>query len=279
MALTNFAGAVAVITGGASGIGLATATALHAKGAHVVLADIQGQKLQQAEGQIRQHTAAGATGDVVSVLTDVSSEQHVQALMDKAIEQFGRIDLVITCAGIGQGGPIDTFTGDQMQTMININFMGTYHCVRAALPTMRQQQGGHFVFLSSAAGKQGAAFLTGYCATKWAVRGFSSALRIELHDTGIGVTTVYPSWVETPMIHEDPEVRELFNIHALQTADDVAREILQAIIEDKRDLTLIPNPEIALLVQLTKDDPDKAERLAGEHFQQQIARITSQRAQ
>ncbi len=279
MALTNFAGAVAVITGGASGIGLATATALHAKGAHVVLADIQEPKLQQAEEQIRQHTAAGATGDIVSMLTDVSNEQQVQALMHKAVEQFGRIDLVITCAGIGQGGPIDTFTGDQMQTMININFMGTYHCVRAALPTMRQQQEGHFVFLSSAAGKQGAAFLTAYCATKWAVRGFSSALRIELHGTGIGVTTVYPSWVETPMIHQDPEVRELFNIHALQTADDVAREILQAITEDKRDLTLIPNPEIALLVQLTKDDPDKAEQLAGEHFQQQIARITSQRAQ
>jgi NAD(P)-dependent dehydrogenase (short-subunit alcohol dehydrogenase family) len=279
MALTNFAGAVAVITGGASGIGLATATALHSKGAHVVLADIQEQKLQQAEEQIRQHTAAGATGDVVSMLTDVTNEQHVQALMHKAVEQFGRIDLVLTCAGVGHGGPIDTFTGEQMQAIMNINFMGTYHCVRAALPTMRQQQEGHFVFLSSAAGKQGAAFLTAYCATKWAVRGFSTALRIELHGTGIGVTTVYPSWVETPMIHQDPEIMELFHIHALQTADDVAREILQAVVEDKRDLTLIPNPEIALLVQLTRDDPDKAERLAGEHFQQQIAQITARQTQ
>jgi hypothetical protein len=77
------------------------------------------------------------------------------------------------------------------------------------------------------------------------------------------------------MIHQDPEIMELFNIHALQTADDVAREILQAIMEDKRDLTLIPNPEIALLVQLTRDDPDKAERLAGEHFQRQIAQIAA----
>jgi 3-dehydrosphinganine reductase len=276
MTLTNFTGAVAVITGGASGIGLATATALFAQGAHVVVADIQPQRLRQAEEQIRQHGSAEATGDVMSLLTDVSNEEQVQALMRKATLQFGRIDLVMTSAGVGHGGPIDTFTGAQMQSMMNINFMGTYYCVRAALPSMRQQQGGHFVLLSSSAGKQGAAFLTAYCATKWAVRGFSTALRIELHGSGIGVTTVYPSWVETPMINQEAAVKELFQIQALQTAEDVAREILQAVAADKRDLTLIPNPEIAFLVQLTKDDPDRAEQLAGEHFRQQIARQARQ---
>jgi NAD(P)-dependent dehydrogenase (short-subunit alcohol dehydrogenase family) len=275
MALKNFAGAVAVITGGASGIGLATAMALRARGTHVVVADIQPQSLQQAEEKLRQHGPAGATGEVASLLTDVSDEEQVQALMRRVIEQFGRIDLVMTSAGVGHGGPIDTFTGAQMQSMMNINFMGTYHCVRAALPAMRERHAGHFVLLSSSAGKQGAAFLTAYCATKWAVRGFSTALRIELYGSGIGVTTVYPSWVETPMINQEAAVKELFQIQALQTADDVAREILRAVAADQRDLTLIPNPEIAFLVQLTKDDPDRAEELAGEHFRQQIARLTS----
>src|SRR5207302_5314614 len=122
---------------------------------------------------------------------------------------------VVTSAGIGRSGPIDQFTPAEMQTMININFMGTYHCVYAALPPMRTQQSGHFVFLSSVAGKLGAPLLTGYCASKWAVRGFSIALRAELHATGIGVTTVYPAWVETPMVHQ--ENMEHLNVQVLLT--------------------------------------------------------------
>ncbi|MDQ2717355.1 MAG: SDR family NAD(P)-dependent oxidoreductase, partial [Chloroflexota bacterium] len=159
----------------------------------------------------------------------------------------------------------------------NINFMGTYHCVQAALPAMRQQESGHFVFMSSVAGKLGAPMLTAYCASKWAVRGFSSALRAELHGSGIGVTTVYPSWVDTPMLHQELEIAsQVLNIQIMLTADQVADEILQAIIEDRRDLTLAPNPDIALMLQLMKDNPDQAEQLAGEAFQQQVAKLSGQ---
>ena len=275
MTLTNFAEAVAVITGGASGIGLATAQALHNRGAHVVLADINQQGLQQAEEQIRQHNPGGSS-NVSSIPTDVTSEQQIQALMRQTVETYRRIDLVVTCAGIGSGGPIDLFTASEMQRMMNINFMGTYHCVQAALPAMRRQQSGHFVFLSSVAGKLGAPLLTGYCATKWAIRGFSSALRAELHCTGIGVTTVYPAWVETPMIHQEENAMQLLNVHALLTADQVAAEILQAVTEDQRDLTLAPNPDIAIILKIMKDDPDKAEQLSGEAFRQKMAQITAQ---
>ena len=275
MTLTNFAEAVAVITGGASGIGFATAQALHNRGAHVVLADINQQGLQQAEEQIRQHNPGGSS-NVSSIPTDVTSEQQIQALMRQTVETYRRIDLVVTCAGIGSGGPIDLFTASEMQRMMNINFMGTYHCVQAALPAMRRQQSGHFVFLSSVAGKLGAPLLTGYCATKWAIRGFSSALRAELHCTGIGVTTVYPAWVETPMIHQEENAMQLLNVHALLTADQVAAEILQAVTEDQRDLTLAPNPDIAILLKIMKDDPDKAEQLSGEAFRQKMAQITAQ---
>src|SRR5712692_8342279 len=240
MALTNFAGTVAVITGGASGIGLATAKALHTKGAHVVLADINAPGLLQAKDQILQQDPTVA-GQVLTIPTDVTIESQVSELMQQASVTFGRIDLVVTCAGIGNGGPIDTFTASEMQTMMNINFMGTYHCVQAALPAMRQQQAGHFVFLSSVAGKMGYPLLTGYCASKWAVRGFSIALRAELHGSGIGVTTVYPAWVETPMIHQDEQAMKFLNVQALLTADQVATEILQAVTQERRDLTLAPN--------------------------------------
>jgi NAD(P)-dependent dehydrogenase (short-subunit alcohol dehydrogenase family) len=277
MALKSFDGAAAVITGGASGIGLATAKALRGRGAHVVLADINAAGLRQAEQQVRLH-APEATGQVLSTVTDVTSESQVQALMQTALGINGRIDLVVTCAGIGRGGSIDEFTAKEMETMMNINFMGTFHCLRAALPTMRQQHAGHFVFLSSVAGKLGSPMLSGYCASKWAVRGFSSALRVELYGTGIGITTVYPAWVETPMLRQEVDPLHLPNVVALLTPEQVAEEILQAVLKDQRDLTLAPNPDIAKALQIMQDNPDKAEMLMGQSFQRRMQQATDQQA-
>lgn len=276
MALTNFSGAVAVITGGASGIGLATARNLRTRGAHVVLADINAPGLLQAKELIHQHCPE-APGQILAVTTDVTNESQVWELMGQTSTTFGHIDLVVTCAGIGQGGSIDSFTASDMQTMMNINFMGTYHCVQAALPAMRQQQSGHFVFLSSVAGKFGVPLLSAYCASKWAVRGFSSALRTELHGTGIGITTVYPAWVDTPMVRQEENSLHMTNIQVMLTPEQVASDILQAVIEDQRDLTLAPNPDIAFMLQIYKDDPDKAEMLAGESYRKRTTRSAEQR--
>jgi len=277
MALKNFNEAVAVITGGASGIGLATARALYAQGAHVVLADIDNERLLQAIEHVRRH-APSANGKVLGVPTDVTQELQVQALMQQAHNVGGRIDLVVTSAGVGRGGTIDDFSTEQMQTMMNINFMGTYNCTRAALPAMRQQKSGYFVFLSSVAGKICAPLLTGYVASKWAVRGFSGALRAELYGTGIDVTTVYPAWVETPMIHQEKDALEFLNVIALLTPDEVASEILQAVQEGRHDLTLAPNPDIALILQIMKDDQDKAEELVGQNYVNNIQRLMQRQA-
>src|SRR5690242_3502502 len=138
MVLKNYPDSVAIITGGASGIGLATAKALYAAGAHVVLADLNEAGLQQAVTKVHEAQPT-STAQILAFTTDVSNEQQVQELMHQALAACGRIDLVVTSAGIGQGGPIDTYTGEAMQRMININFMGTYHCVHNALPAMRKQ--------------------------------------------------------------------------------------------------------------------------------------------
>ncbi len=271
MGLTNFAGSVAVITGGASGIGFATAGALRERGAHLVLADINADGLSRAEEQLRQRNP-DAQGGILTVATDVTSEAQVRELMRQALDAFGSIDLVVTCAGVGRGGPIDMFTSSDMQTMMNINFMGTYNCVQSALPAMRQQGSGYFVFLSSVAGKLGTPLASGYCASKWAVRGFSAALRAELFGTGIGITTVYPAWVDTPMVRQESEdAMRLLNVQIMLTPEQVAAEILQAVSEGRRDLTLAPNPDIAFAIQLFAADQDKAEDLMGQSLQRQLA--------
>lgn len=275
MAMTEFAGSVAVITGGASGIGFATAGALRERGAHVVVADINAKGVQKAQERLRQENA-GAQGEVLAIPVDVTSAEQVQTVMQRTEEAFGKIDLVVTCAGIGRGGPIDTFTSSDMQTLMNINFMGTYNCVVSALPAMRRQGAGYFVFLSSVAGKLGTPMLSGYCASKWAVRGFSAALRAEFFGTGIGVTTVYPAWVDTPMVHQETEEGRLLNVEILLTPQQVAAEILQAVTEGKRDLTLAPNRDIALALQLFAADQDRAEDVMGQAMQRQLATQTQQ---
>jgi NAD(P)-dependent dehydrogenase (short-subunit alcohol dehydrogenase family) len=276
MTLKNFVDAVAVITGGASGIGLATAEAFYARGAHVVLADINSRGLEQAVPQVRESNPS-STAQVQAVVTDVTDDSQVQALMRRVRERSGRIDLVVTSAGLGSGGPIDFFTGEQMQTLMNVNFMGTYHSVRAALPAMRQQQSGHFVFLSSATGKLGVPLLTAYSATKWAIRGFSAALRAELYGTGIGVTTVYPAWVDTPMLRQEVAMRTI-EMEVLLTPEQVASEILQAVQENRTDLTLAPNQDVAYLLQVVKEDQDKAEELVGASFQERLQQLLAQQA-
>lgn len=261
MAVDTFSGSVAVITGGASGIGLATAQALHEEGAHIVLADINEKGLQEASDQIHERNPS-SNARVITVMTDVTDEAQTQALMRQAATLNNRIDLVVSSAGIGRGGLIDEFTATDMRSMMDINFMGIFHCVRAALPTMRQQQRGHFVFLSSVAGKLGAPLLSGYCATKWAVRGFSHALRTELYGTGIDITTVYPAWVDTPMVRQEG-IQELAGVQVLLTAEQVASEIVRAVREGQHDLTLAPNQDIAFIIDLMQRDPDQAEALSG----------------
>jgi NAD(P)-dependent dehydrogenase (short-subunit alcohol dehydrogenase family) len=276
MALTDFSGITAVITGAASGIGLATAQALYAQGACVVLADVNAEGLQAARESLQQHLPA-ASGQVLCLPTDVRYEQEVQKLMQTTLTVCQRIDLVVTCAGVGDGGPIDTFAASQMQRMMDINFMGTFHCIQQALPAMQRQGAGHFVCLSSVAGKLGNPFLSGYCASKWAVRGFTSALRAELEGSGIGITTVYPAWVDTPMVRQGPDPVLGRNVPVLLSAPQVASAILQAVKAEQRDLTLVPNPEIQRALQLYAADQEKAERAMGRNAQ--LARAARQSEQ
>lgn len=265
MAIDDFTGAVAVVTGGAGGIGLATAQALFAEGAHVVLADLNESGLRTAAEQIREH-APDSAARVSAVVTDVTDDAQVRALMAEALKLTGRIDLVVTCAGIGRGGRIEDLSPSDMRQMMDVNFLGTYTCVQAAIPAMRAQGGGHFVLISSVAGKLGTPLLSGYCATKWAVRGFSIAMRAELYGTGIGITTVYPAWVDTPMFKLASEQVPGLPVEVMLTPEQVAEEILRAAREGKRDLTIAPNPDIVRLIERTRDDPDRAEDGAGRAY-------------
>ena len=177
-----YAGKVAVVTGGGSGIGSALVDALRADGATVYAADLH----------------PGPDG----VALDVTDADAVQALVDRVVAEHGRLDLLFNNAGICFIGETEDLTRAQWDAIIDVNIRGVVHGVQAAYPQMIRQGGGHIVNTASMGGLMAAGLLTSYVMTKHAVVGLSAALRSEGAAHGVGVTVVCPAAVETPMLDQ-----------------------------------------------------------------------------
>jgi NAD(P)-dependent dehydrogenase (short-subunit alcohol dehydrogenase family) len=188
-----FQNRVAVITGGAGGIGLAMARAFAERGARLVLADLDEEALQSATENL---SAIGA--DVFGVRTDVTKPESVQALAEAAREHYGSVHIVCNNAGIALFGEISEATHKDWQFTMNVNFWGVVHGVEAFLPILLDQgAGGHIVNTASMAGLVGMQWLGIYCASKFAVVGLSESLQRELKPRGIGVSVLCPMIVAT----------------------------------------------------------------------------------
>lgn len=194
-------GKVVVITGGTGGIGLATAKAVRALGASVVVADLDGARVAALADELH---GAHAVGGAAGLAVDVRVEADLQAMAALALERFGRIDALICCAGIlrKRGTPpkllVDTTT-DEFDDVVGINLKGIFLANRAVLPTMIAQRGGLVVNVSSVQGLQGRAYDSVYCASKFGVVGFSQAVADEVKSYGVKVQALMPGAVATPM--------------------------------------------------------------------------------
>jgi NAD(P)-dependent dehydrogenase (short-subunit alcohol dehydrogenase family) len=190
----EFAGRVAVVTGGASGIGFALASAFAAEGMKVVLGDIEAPALDEAVGKLE---ASGA--EVIGVRTDVSDAAQVQALADAAVARFGAIHIACNNAGVGAGGfsweaPLSTW-----EWVLGVNLWGVIHGLRAFVPILMQQPEAHVVNTASVAGLVGGPFMGPYNASKHAVVAITETL---YHEMGlmaphVKVSVLCPGWVRT----------------------------------------------------------------------------------
>jgi NAD(P)-dependent dehydrogenase (short-subunit alcohol dehydrogenase family) len=183
----------AVVTGGASGIGLATAKVLASKGARLVLADIEQQALDVAVQELRDDGA-----DAHGVVCDVRSLDAVRALADAAFSAVGKVHVVFNNAGIAVGGPILDMTHDDWRWTIDVDLWGPIHGVEAFLPRIVDQgQGGHILFTASFAGLVPNSGLGPYCVAKYGVVALAEVLYRELREYEIGVSVLCPMRVGT----------------------------------------------------------------------------------
>jgi NAD(P)-dependent dehydrogenase (short-subunit alcohol dehydrogenase family) len=192
----TFEGRGAVITGGASGFGLASAREFAKRGARVLLADIDQNALDQAVDSLR---AEGA--EAHGVVCDVTNLDAVNHLADESFRLLGEVNLVFNNAGIGFAGPISDVTHGDWNWVIDVDLWGPIHGVEAFLPRMIEQGGDrHIVFTSSFAGMVGNAGLGPYCVAKFGVVALAEGLSRELRGEGIGVSVLCPMIVETNLI-------------------------------------------------------------------------------
>ena len=186
--MEDLRGKVAVITGGASGIGLATARALAAEGARLVLADIEDGPLAAAASEL----------DALGVRCDVSSLESVQALADAAYERHGAVDIVFNNAGVAVGGPMVEMTHADWDWLVRVNLWGPIHGIEVFVPRMVEQgNGGHVLFTASFAGLVPNVGLGPYCVTKYGVVAMAEVLQRELRAAQIGVSVLCPMRVAT----------------------------------------------------------------------------------
>jgi NAD(P)-dependent dehydrogenase (short-subunit alcohol dehydrogenase family) len=193
--LRTYQDAVAIITGGGSGIGKALAGEMARRGAQVVLADIEQADAESVAAQIR-----SAGGRASARYLDVSDYAGVKALVEDTAREFGRIDYIFNNAGIGIGGEVAKHTIEAWNRIIAVNITGVVNGVQAAYPLMVRQGFGHVVSTASMAGLTPNPGLTAYAMTKHAVVGLSRALRIEAEGHGVRVSVLCPGVIRTPIL-------------------------------------------------------------------------------
>lgn len=220
---------IVVVTGASSGLGEATARLLSAQGATVVLGARRADRLQTLAKNIE---ASGGTA--LALQTDVTRREQVTALVDAAVQTYGRIDVMINNAGLMPQAPLEQLKVDEWDRMIDVNLKGVTYGIAAALPHMQQQKSGHFVNVSSVAGhKVGPGFAV-YSATKFAVRALSEGLRQEVKPYNIRTTVISPGAVATelPNTVSDPAAAERlrgFYEEVAVPADSFARAVAFAL--------------------------------------------------
>ena len=191
-------GRVAIVTGAARGIGFAIAERLSRAGARVVVADVDEDSALAAVGRLREGGA-----EAVETVTDITNPEEVEAMVERAIDAFGRLDVLVNNAGItGRDASLSKITDEDWDRVLKLNLTAAFYCCRAAIPRMREQRSGAVVNVASISGKEGNPNMIPYSVSKAGVICLTKALAKEVIQDGVRVNCVAPAVIETPLLDQ-----------------------------------------------------------------------------
>lgn len=239
-----FKGKVVIVTGSSRGVGFATAKRLLTMGAKVVLTARGTERLEKSRKILSAH------GEVIAIPGDIGSYEDAKHILEKTLSHFSHIDILVNNAGISMRGKFEDLQKDVIQDIVGTNLMGSIYLTNLVIPYLKETRG-QIVFISSIAGLLGLPNASAYCATKFALKGLSESLRIELDPFGIHVGIVYLGFTE-----HDPEKRLIASNGELllpdrpahHTQDQAAHLILNMISKRKKSLTMTAIGKLALMV-------------------------------
>lgn len=247
--MKQISGRVAVVTGAGSGIGRAVSLELARRGADVGLVDIDDDRLSEVKAAVE------ATGRKASThLVDVASREQMAALPEQVIAEHGSVHILVNNAGVSVDLPFEQQDLDDLEWITGINYWGVVFGCKFFLPHLHEVSEAHIVNISSSAGLTGMKGQSSYAATKFAVRGLSECLYVELMNTTVGITCVHPGAVATNIVEAarmDPAHREkrLKAFHLAMPPDKAARLIVEAIEKNRFKLVFCPESRILDLMK------------------------------
>ncbi|WP_338886170.1 SDR family NAD(P)-dependent oxidoreductase [Rhodococcus sovatensis] len=268
---TTFAGKVAVVTGAGSGIGRALALNLAERGAKLALSDVDVNGLEET---VRQVEALGA--EVASQFLDVSQRETVLDYADTVRARFGKINQIYNNAGIAYHGDVEASSFKDIERIVDVDFWGVVNGTKAFLPHLQESGDGHIVNISSLFGLLAMPSQAAYNAAKFAVRGFSEALRMELliSKAPVKMTVVHPGGIKTAIArnatvaenYDQQSVAKFFDAKLAKTTPDQAAKTILKGVEKGKGRVLIGSDAIAL---------DLLQRITGSKYQRVIAVVAS----
>ena len=192
-------GKSALVTGGSRGIGRACCLMLARAGASVAV----NYRVESPSAELLVEEIEKMGGEAFALAADVARREEAEMMVDETVSRFGGLDILVNNAGIWKGSAIEEMSDSEWAEMLGVNLNGTFHCIRAAVPAMKQARAGRIINVSSTAGQRGEAFHAHYAATKGAVISMTKSLAAELAPHGILVNCVAPGWTVTDLTRDD----------------------------------------------------------------------------
>jgi short-subunit dehydrogenase len=266
----RFDGGTAIVTGAASGIGAALATALAARGSNLVLVDRDGDRLEEVATGLR---TAHPELAVATYVADLSDDDATDRIATQLAAEHPETTLLVNNAGVALGGRLDQVTLDEFDWVMAVNFRSVVRLTHALVPVLKKHPGAHLVNVSSVFGIMAPAGQAAYSASKFAVRGFSEAVRHELAENGVGATVVHPGGIKT-RIAESARTGSGVSKEEWEQGQQQFRKMLSIEPADAADqiMTAIEKRRPRLLIGWSAKVPDVLVRLMPGSYWKLVAR-------